>query len=470
MLLLLYLCFIRRWINRYKQQLHLEEHTKYLQSLEELDIADKPNILIILCDDLGYGDIGSYGATTIKTPNIDQLAKEGVLFTQFYSSAPVCSPSRAGLLTGRYPNRCLTPTVFYPKRSIWNTIMSVLDWFQYGVKGLPQDEITLAEVLKKVGYNTALLGKWHLGCESPHLPNDKGFNFFYGAHYSNDMHPYELWLNKKVETPASSNNQNVLTKKLTEQGIQFIKHCKKSGKQLFLHYCQPFPHNPLHASEMFRGTSQAGLYGDAVQELDWSIGEIIETLKLEGLYENTIIFFTSDNGPWFEGNVNGLRGRKNLPFEGGQRVPLIVSWKNKITPGRKIDAVASNLDIFPTILQYLGIPFPEDRIIDGKNIFPLLTGKTNESPTDFFYYFWGKKLLAVRDNQYKYHTRHFCDIGSYAFIRTRPILFDLGNDPSESYDQFTHYPEKFNELNEKLENMKISMKKNLRGWKQESFI
>ncbi|MBN2155565.1 MAG: sulfatase [Candidatus Lokiarchaeota archaeon] len=466
-LYIIYYYTLQQLINRQRQQLHLKEHREYLESIENADIVDKPNILIILCDDLGYGDISKFGATTIRTPNIDNLAENGVTFTQFYTSAPLCTPSRAGLLTGRYPNRCLTPHVFFPEKTFWNRVLTWIGWWRYGVKGLPKDEITISEVLGKIGYKTGLLGKWHLGNHSPHLPNDKGFEFFYGALYSNDMEPYDLWLNKEIEIPSPV-DQNTLTKKLTEKGIEFIKTCKKEKKPMFLHYCQPFPHDPLHASEDFRGSSEAGLYGDAVQELDWSVGEIIKTLKEEGMYENTLIFFASDNGPWHEGCTNGfgsgLRGRKSQCFEGGQRVPFIACWNNQIPKGRTLNAVASNLDIFPSILTYLNLPFPRDRIIDGENIMPLLTGGSSVSPTKYFYYFWGKRLLAVRDRQFKYHINHYSDINTFFYIKLRPMVFDLEKDQSEAYDQKTHHPEKFEVLQKKLECMRQSMKINLRGW------
>jgi arylsulfatase A len=367
--------------NRKKQNMNIMAHKQYLEYVHKEFYSNhevkKPNIIVFFMDDMGYADISYYGAKNIKTPNIDSLSENGVKMNCFYSCSPVCSPSRAGLLTGRHPLRMLIPHVFFPSKSFISKFIRVTLRGSHGVKGLLEDEITIAEVLNEAGYKTGLLGKWHLGDKSPHLPNDKGFEFFYGALYSNDMKPYAIWRNRKIEQPSPANQDN-LTKYLTNEAISFIR--KNANKPFFLHYCKPFPHDPLHASRDFQGTSNAGLYGDAVQEIDWSVGEILKTLHEFGLREKTLIIFTSDNGPWHEGNPGFHRGRKGLPFEGGQRVPFIVSFLSVLPKGITINEMAMNTDIFPSILNLIGIPLPDDRIIDGKDLIPLLSGVTPKSP------------------------------------------------------------------------------------------
>ncbi len=421
--------------------------------------TNAPNIIIVLCDDLGYGDISCYGETPIRTPNIDALAEKGTRFTNFHSSAPVCSPSRAGVLTGRYPVRTHVPFVLFPSTLPLALVIATL-YYSHGIRGLSPDEITIAEVLQKVGYRTGMLGKWHLGDRNPHLPNQFGFDFAFYTPYSNDMKPYNYFLNDQIAIKAPA-DQNTITKRLTEQALRFIEDSK--DQPFFLHYCQPFPHNPLHASEDFQGKSEAGLYGDAVQELDWSMGEIVKTLKKHGIFDNTLIIFTSDNGPWHEGNPGYHRGRKYLPFEGGSTVPFITCWPARIKSGQENSVFSSNLDLFPTILSLLGVPLPSDRVIDGKNALDCWMGSPT-LPYSSFLYFKDKKLLAIRQGKWKYHTRHQSDISAYWMIRPGPFLFDLEKDPNESYDLKTHFPDKAKEMAEELRKMRKSMKENLRGW------
>ncbi len=457
-LVLLIICL--RILRNKKRDIRLAGKKAYLSQLtSSTRPKDDPNIIIVLCDDLGYGDISCYEETPIRTPNIDALAKQGTRFTNFLSSAPVCSPSRAGLLTGRYPVRTHVPVVFFPS-SLPLSFLLAMFVYSHGMRGLSPDEITIAEVLQKVGYHTSFLGKWHLGDRFPYLPNQFGFDFAFYTPYSNDMKPYSYFLNDQVAIKAPA-DQNVLTKRLTEQAVRFIEDSK--DHPFFLHYCQPFPHNPLHASEDFRGKSEAGLYGDAVEELDWSVGEIVKTLKKHGIFDNTLIIFTSDNGPWHEGNPGYHRGRKYLPFEGGFAVPFIACWPAKIKSGQKNSAISTNLDFFPTILSILGIPLPPDRIIDGKNVLNCWTGSPT-SPYSSFLYFRNKKLLAIRQGKWKYHIRHTTDNAAYFILRPGPFLFDLEKDPNESYDLKTHFPEKAKELSGELRKMRNLMKENLRGW------
>jgi arylsulfatase A-like enzyme len=464
--IIILLIFVFMWIGvrvnqNKKRDLRIPSKENYLSQINAGNLPkDAPNIIIMLCDDLGYGDISCFGSKSIKTPNIDALAEQGIRLPNFYASAPVCSPSRAGLLTGRYPVRAHMPNVLFPSSIPFLFLFSPF-FYSYGMRGLPQDEITIPEVLQRAGYQTGMLGKWHLGDRKPYLPNNFGFNFFFGAHYSNDMRPYALYLNDEVAFKAPV-DQNLITKRLTEQGLKFIEESKE--KPFFLYYAQPFPHNPLHASEDFRGKSEAGLYGDAVQELDWSVGEIVKLLKKRGIFDNTLFIFTSDNGPWHEGNPGYHRGRKNQTYEGGFKVPFVACWPKKIKPKQENLARCSNLDLLPTILSLLELPIPTDRILDGKNMLDSLLGSPKPSPDLPFYYFWSKKLRSIRQGKWKYHSRYGTDNAAYIYLKTGPFLFDLEKDQNESYDLTTHYPEKAKELSDQLLQMKFSMKRNLRGW------
>jgi len=445
-----------------KRDIRMKQKEGYLSGIAPLPDLDRvPNIVIVLCDDLGYEDISCFGAKIIHTPNIDALAENGIKCTSFYASAPVCSPSRAGLLTGRLPVRAHVPSVFFPSHTLVNLFFSIFT-YSYGMNGIAQDEILLPEILKRAGYATGMIGKWHLGDRSPHLPNDLGFDYFFGAHYSNDMSPYHIWHNKSIAIKASDVVQDDLTKILNEQAIGFIKDHAKVP--FLLYYAEPLPHHPLHASAEFRGKSQAGLYGDAVQEIDWSVGKIVQELKDQGIFENTLFIFTSDNGPWHEGNPGYHRGRKRLPFDGGMKVPMVACWPQKIAPQQSTDAVMSNMDIVPTILALLGIPLPEDRIIDGCDVTDIVKNGSTTSPHDAIYYFFDKQLQAVRMGNWKYHIKHTSDNSGYIILKPGPFLFDLATDPNESYDQITHFPDQAKKLADNLDKMRQSLKHNLRGW------
>jgi arylsulfatase A-like enzyme len=464
----------KHFYNRSKQACRLNLHQKYLEEVRQFfnildpDLSRPPNIVIILTDDMGYADISAYGATAISTPNIDQIAREGVSFDTFYSSSPVCSPSRAGLLTGRYPLRMHISKVFFPHRSYVDNFFRITGGYRYGVDGLMADEITLAEALKCAGYRTGILGKWHLGDHSPHLPNEKGFDFFYGSYYSNDMKPYAFYRNRNVEVPAPV-DQTQITHLLTREALKFIE--ENASRPFFLHYCQPFPHSPVHASAEFTSSSRAGTYGDCIQELDWSVGEILKSLDKHNLRNNTLLIFTSDNGPWYEGNPGYVRGRKGLPFEGGQRVPAIWSWLGHMPQNEKRSAFCSNLDIFPTLLNLVNIPLPEDRAIDGRDILPLLMGTqqdtdgSDEGNTKRFFYLWDKRALAVRKQVWKYHRKHMNDNAAYWPMPMGPLLYHLEEDFNESYNQIMAYPEKAEELKKILEQFQHELDTNPRGWK-----
>src|SRR5688572_19511916 len=284
------------------------------------------NVVLIYADDLGYGDLGCYGSS-IRTPHLDGMARDGVRFTNFYSANPVCSPSRASLLTGRYPTRVNVPRVFFP----------------YDNEGLPANETTIAAMLKPKGYRTMCIGKWHLGHKPDYLPMKRGFDAYFGIPYSNDMKPPVLLRNE--ETVEAEATQPLLTKRYAEEAVKFINSAAKGP--FFLYMPHTMPHIPLHASEKFRGKSPHGLYGDVIEELDWSVGEVLAALKKNGVDGNTLVLFSSDNGPWYQGSPGKLRGRKGFTLEGGVRVPLLARLPGRIPKGRVIDGIGSTMDILP---------------------------------------------------------------------------------------------------------------------------
>ena len=434
----------------------------YLNSVKAAQHPERlPNVVLIFTDDLGYGDLGVYGSDAINTTNLDRMAKEGVRLTSFYSTAALCSPSRAGLLSGRYPIRTLVTGSLYPGGSSMNLVMELAGFYTLGVRSIPEDEVLLSEILRARGYKTGMLGKWHLGDRSPHLPNDNGFDFFYGALYSNGMNPYRIFRNTEVEIDVPV-DQNMLTGNITREAISFIRENKNDP--FFLYVAHPMPHEPIHASDDFRGRSDAGLYGDAVEEIDWSVGEILRTIKENGLEENTLVIFTSDNGPWWQGNPGFTRGRKNLPFEGGFRVPFIARWPGTLPAGEVIDKMSMNFDLFPTILGIAGVSIPQDRIIDGQDILPMLKREAG-SPHETLFFFKGKKLVGVRHHNWKYLRRHMTDNGGYTTLSQGPFLFNLELDQNESYSLVESEPLMAAQLNEMLASFDAQLKQNIRGWK-----
>ena len=360
--------------------------------------AAAPNYVLIFCDDLGYGDLGCYGSTKNRTPRIDAMAKEGMRFTSFLSSSPVCTPSRASLLTGCYARRVGMHEDF---TGHWVLIPR-------SRRGMHADEWTLPEILKAKGYATACIGKWHLGDQPPHLPTAHGFDEYYGIPYSNDMAsarrgdpPLPLVQDTKViEAPA---NQATLTKRYTREAIQFIERNK--SKPFFLYLPHTFPHLPLFASKEFHGKSANGRYGDSVEEIDWSTGKILDALKHHGLDKNTLVIFTSDNGS------NGRNGGSNAPLsgskggtmEGGMRVPMIARWPGRIPAGGICNELSSTMDFLPTFAALSGGLLSANKI-DGHDITPLLTGtKGAASPYEVFYYYRRRQLQALRWGDWKWH-------------------------------------------------------------------
>ncbi len=383
---------------------------------------DTPNFIVILTDDLGYGDIGAFGAQAIDTPNLDSMAEQGAVLTNFYAAANICTPSRAGLLTGRYPIRTgLGHQVIMPKDT----------------RGLPDSEVTIAEMLGEHGYRTGMVGKWHLGHQEAHWPTKHGFKDYYGLPYSNDMTPLALYRGTDViEQPV---DQTTLTKRYTEETIRFIE--ESGDTPFFLYLAHTFPHIPLFASEQFDGKSDAGLYGDTVEELDWSTGEILSALKRLGKDENTLVVFTSDNGPWFEGSSGPLRDRKGSTWEGGYRVPFIAYWSGQIKKGTRSDAIAMGIDILPTIAALAGIDLSSAPIVDGKNIWTVLTG-SEESPHEHLLLFNNEDIVGVRTQEWKlathsYYRDYYAPLGQFGYW----LLFDMSEEETEQYSYARENPD-----------------------------
>ncbi|MCI0638789.1 MAG: sulfatase [Gemmataceae bacterium] len=349
---------------------------------------DRPNIIIILADDLGYGDLGCYGHPRFKTPNLDKLAAQGTRFTQFNTPMAFCAPTRASLLTGRYPMRCKMPNNPAPDGGP-----------QADKVALPADEILLAELLKRAGYATGMVGKWHLGHHDvAYYPTKRGFDDYLGILYSNDMRPVQLVQGEKVvEYPLV---QATLTDRYTQWALDFITRNK--GRPFFLYFAHAMPHKPLACSEKFYKKSGAGLYGDVMAELDDSVGRLMAKLKELGLDENTIVIFTSDNGPWYGGSSGGLRGMKGTTWEGGYRVPCIVSWPGKLPAGKTSAALTTTPDLFPTALAAAGVDPPKDRVLDGRSLLPILTGKA-KGVHDVIFSHQGNKIASVRNARWKLH-------------------------------------------------------------------
>jgi uncharacterized sulfatase len=440
---------------------HPERSLSQLERIEASEDPSKlPNMLIIFVDDLGDGDLFGYGSSLFETPHLDRLADSGVRLNRFYSTAPVCTPSRAALLTGRYPIRSHMTLPVYPPGHPMGLFLNAIGRYPNSVTGVPEDELLLPELLRRRGYRTALVGKWHLGHCSPHLPNDNGFEFFYGVLYSNDVTPFAIYRNQEVEVPAPA-NQNLLTQLYTSNAVRFIED--HAEEPFFLLLAHTMVHEPIHASTAFRGKSVAGLYGDAVEELDWSVGEIMRTLAENGLGEKTLLIFTSDNGPWWQGNPGESRGRKTNVMEGGFRVPFVARWPGVIPEGLVSEERGVNFDLFPTCLEIAGVPLPDDRIIDGKNLLPVLTG-TARSPHETFFYYFGHELVAVRHQEWKYHRRYMSDNGGYPLFRQGPFLFDLARDPEESYSLIDSEPEVAKRLEGMLDDWDTRVTENVRGW------
>ena len=431
------------------------------QTCKKENIEEKrlPNIVLIFIDDMGYADVGCFGATGFETPNIDRLAEQGMRFTSFYVAQAVCSASRAALLTGCYPNRIGIFGAYNDQAKV----------------GINPDEKTIAEVLKKKGYATACFGKWHLGHHHKFLPLQHGFDEYLGLPYSNDMWPVEydgtdlpeghsklrypvlplIEGNKKVAEIRTLEDQDTLTTRYTERAVRFIE--KNKDHPFFLYVPHTMVHTPLGVSDKFRGKSEQGKFGDVMMEVDWSVGEILKILAKYGLENNTLVVFTSDNGPWLNfgahaGSAGPFREGKGTSWEGGVRMPCIMRWPGQIPQGTVCDRMAATMDVLPTLATITGAPLPEHKI-DGVNILPLLKGDPDANPRDHLFYYYGKQLRAVRQGRWKLHFPHgyrsYKGVepgkgglpGPYAHSETGMELYDLENDIGEKHDVAAKHPE-----------------------------
>ena len=408
--------------------------------------AQHPNVIIIYCDDLGYGDIGCFGSTKHRTPNIDQLSSEGLTLTNFYVTSGVCTPSRSSLMTGCYPKRI---GMHQNEKGGW-----VL--FPGNQQGLNPQETTIAEVLKQAGYATKIVGKWHLGDQPEFLPTRQGFDSYFGIPFSNDM---GYWIPERNYPPLplmrdesvieQEPDQSQLTKRYTEEAISFVEN--NQSNSFFLYWPHTFPHVPLYASDAFKGKSENGIYGDAVEEIDWSVGELTKALKRLNLEKNTFVIFTSDNGAaqrW--GGSNGrLKGYKGSTWEGGMRVPCIMKWPATIPAGTVSRDIASTLDILPTLANIVGQKLPDDRIIDGLDLSPMLANPLEvNSPRDTMYYYYQSHLCAVRHENWKLHVRPSkANVGP----NYQPELYNLENDMGETRSVYDEHPEVVYRLTELIE-------------------
>lgn len=391
--------------------------------------VSRPNVIVVLADDLGFGDLGSYGSQTIRTPNLDRMASEGARLTSFFASANVCTPSRAGLLTGRYPARS-------------GLAVAVLQ--AHSAHGLPDSEVTLGELLADAGYRTALLGKWHLGSTAVGWPTNHGFERFWGVPWSNDMTPLPLYRNTTIlEEPLV---QETFAGRLVDEARAII--AEPSDRPFFLFIAPIAPHLPLRPGPAFRGRSQAGLYGDFVEELDWTIGEILTAVRAAGKDRQTLVVFTSDNGPWFEGSSGPLRDRKGSSYEGAYAVPMLARWPGRIPRGLSSDQIAINLDLFPTVAGVAGVPVPQDRVIDGRDIWPLLTRRQAQTPHQHLLFFTHDQIAAVRTQGWRYVVRTSYQTFDVPLdVLNYRLLFDMRTDRSEQISVFDRHPDIAAQLN-----------------------
>jgi arylsulfatase A-like enzyme len=422
---------------------------------EAIDAVDapRPNLVVIFTDDLGYGDLSCYGNPTIATPHLDRMAAEGQRWTQFYVGASVCTPSRAALMTGRLPIRS----------GMCNTRRRVL--FPDSAGGLPAGEITLAEALKDLGYATGMVGKWHLGHLPEYLPTNHGFDSYYGIPYSNDMdrlpsapegrvaitEPEIAYFNvpllRDTEIIERPTDQRTLTRRYTEQSVRFIRDHAEGDQPFFLYLAHSMPHVPLFRSEPFEDVSLRGLYGDVIEEIDWSVGQILDAIRDLGIAEQTLVVFTSDNGPWLTydqqgGSAGLLRNGKGSTWEGGMREPFLAWWPGTIPAGQVVPHLGTTMDLLPTAVLLAGGEPPSDRVLDGVDLRPALLG-TGPAPRDSVFYYRGTELYAVRLGPYKAHfiTQEPYGPNTNRIEHDPPLLFHLEHDPSERFDISADLPE-----------------------------
>ena len=435
------------------------------------EAADRPNVILVYMDDMGWSDIGTQGATGFETPHLDQLAAEGLRCTEFYSVCSVCSASRAGLMTGCYPARVMERSVLFPDSET----------------ALHPDENTMAEMFAGAGYQTHMIGKWHLGHQDPVLPTEQGFQSYYGVPYSNDMgcdpdmvlardavlraditrdnfrekaakrYPLAPLMRDKeiIEVPS---DQATLTRRYTEHATELIREhgSKDDNEPLFLYYAHTMPHKPIAASDDFLGRAERGLYGDVIEEIDWSIGQLTAAIREAGIEENTLMIFSSDNGPWNNESATYLRGLKFSNFEGGQRVPTIVWWPGKIAAGRTTDQLGSTIDILPTLASIGGIDFQarNQAALDGVDLSNLWLGNSDESPRMDFYYYGSTctpKPQGVRDGKWKLLLTARKKKGEKPSAEPFPWLFDLESDERETTNVAADHPKVVKRLSAKID-------------------
>ena len=431
-----------------------------LLNAQEAATSKQPNYVVIFCDDLGYGDLGCFGNPTIRTKHLDQMASEGMKFTQFYVAASVCTPSRAGLMTGRLPCRS----------GMCSNTRRVL--FPDSKGGLPAEEVTIAEALHDGGYATACIGKWHLGHHKQFLPTNHGFDYYFGIPYSNDMdriaaapkgresfwHPKSEYFNvplmrneEIIERPA---DQTTITRRYTEETIKFID--ENQSKPFFVYLAHSMPHIPLFRSPEFEGVSRRGYYGDVIEEIDWSVGQVLQKLRDTGLDENTLVVFCSDNGPWLVfddhgGSAGPLRDGKGSTFDGGMREPTIFWWPKTIPAAEVAADVGSTMDLMATFTSLAGLPLPTGRKLDSYDLTPVLK-QTGKSERDSLFYYRGYELMAVRHGPWKMHLKTQTGYGQpKAEVHNPPLLYNLEEDPGESRDLAKGNPEVIKQIQELIE-------------------
>jgi arylsulfatase len=429
-----------------------------------------PNVIIIFTDDQGYGDVGVFGATTYPTPNLDRMAKEGRRFTDFHVAQAVCSASRAALLTGCYPNRIGLPGALGPNSAI----------------GISSGETTLAELFKSKGYATGMAGKWHLGHKPQHLPVRHGFDEFYGLPYSSDMWPHHpeakpgsypplpLFENDRVINPDLTHaDQEQLTTQYAERAVRFID--KNKDTPFFFYLAPNTPHVPLHVSDKFKDKSGAGLYGDVIMEIDWAVGEVLSALKRNKIDEQTLVIFSSDNGPWLSygnhaGSAGAYREGKGTIFEGGHREPCIMRWPGKLPANSVCKEPLMTIDVFPTLARLIGAQVPSHKI-DGMDVWPILADLPNaRNPHEAYYFYYNRNdLQAVRSGDWKLLFAHTSRTmhgqapgkdgypGKYRPLPVEPSLYNLSSDPGETRDVSADHPEMVKRLEMLAENIRMDL-------------
>ncbi len=444
------------------------------KSYDSVERPPAPNVVLIFVDDMGYADLSGYGAEAYATPNLDRMADEGLRFTDFYVNQPVCSASRAALLTGSYSNRIGIHGALGPANT----------------HGIHPDEVTLAELFKSQGYTTAIFGKWHLGHHPEFLPTRHGFDEYYGIPYSNDMWPYhpenpDAWGDLPTlegeEVVGYNTDQTRFTTDFTNRSVGFIEAQVSAGNPFFLYLAHPMPHVPIYVSDERKGAGGAGLYGDVIVEIDWSVGRILETLERLGVDENTLVMFASDNGPWLSygnhaGKADPLREGKGTTFEGGVRVPFLARWPGVLEEGRVVAAPAMTIDIFPTLAGLLNAPLPAHGI-DGRSIWSIMAGETDEPQQEaYFFYYRQNELQAMRSGKWKLHFPH-----SYRTMEGREpgkdgtpgkynydaqiglALFDLSTDVSETTNVAADHPAVVDRLTSLADSMRLELGDRLEG-------